>query len=224
MAQREKTDPKLGKQIHEYLTSLGVETPFLTNGGKDAARLEELATHFTGVMNVLGLDLTDDSLQDTPKRVAKMYLHETFYGLDLNNFPKITVVENKFNYDEMLVEKNIGVMSCCEHHFQNIVGHATVAYIPNGKVVGLSKLNRVVDYFSRRPQVQERLTAQIFHALRYVLHTDDVAVVIEADHFCVKARGIQDMHSSTVTSKLGGAFRDDASTRNEFMALCRKMG
>jgi GTP cyclohydrolase I len=222
MAQREKTDPVLGQAIHEHLMALGVETPFLMNGGSDPARLEELARHFTGVMNVLGLDLKDDSLQDTPKRVAKMYLYETFYGLEPENFPKITVVENKFKYDEMLVEKNIGVMSCCEHHFQNIVGYATVAYIPNGKVVGLSKLNRVVDYFSRRPQVQERLTAQVFHALRYVLGTDDVAVVIEADHFCVKARGIQDMESSTVTSKLGGAFKDDPATRAEFMALSRK--
>lgn len=223
MAQREKTDPVLGKKIHEHLLELGVETPFLMeNGEEDTDKMMKLAEHFTGVMNVLGLDLKDDSLQDTPKRVAKMYLYETFYGLDPDNFPKITVVENKFKYDEMLVEKNINVMSSCEHHFQNIVGKATVAYIPNGKVVGLSKLNRVVDYFSRRPQVQERLTAQIFHALKYVLGTEDVAVVIEADHFCVKARGIEDMDSSTVTSKLGGAFKDDPATRAEFMALSRK--
>jgi GTP cyclohydrolase I len=150
-----------------------------------------------------------------------MYVEETFYGLQIDNFPKITVVENEFNYDEMLVEKNINIMSVCEHHFVGIVGKATIAYIPNGTVIGLSKLNRVAEYFARRPQVQERLTAQIYHALCYILETDQVAVVIDADHFCVKSRGIEDTGSSTVTSKLGGGFKDDAATRAEFMALAR---
>jgi GTP cyclohydrolase I len=172
-------------------------------------------------MQSLGLDLNDDSLQDTPKRVAKMYVDEIFYGLQTENFPKITIVENKFNYDEMLVEKGINVMSVCEHHFVGIVGQATIGYIPNGNIVGLSKLNRIVDYFARRPQVQERLTAQIYHTLCYILKTKNVAVVIDADHYCVKSRGIEDVGSSTVTSKLGGAFKDDYSTRSEFMALAR---
>lgn len=225
MAKIGNTDPRLGAEVHAKLKALGVETPLVGNqyDGKDIQdKLETVAVHFREIMNVLGLDLSDDSLHDTPGRVAKMYLNETFYGLKPENFPKITVVENKFNYDEMLVEKNISVMSCCEHHFQNIVGKATVGYIPNGKVVGLSKLNRVVNYFSRRPQVQERLTAQIYHALSHILDTEDVAIVIEADHHCVKARGIEDMDSSTVTSKMGGAFKDDPATRAEFMALFRR--
>lgn len=225
MAKIGNTDPRLGLEVHEKLKGLGVETPLVGNQYDDKGieeKLETVAVHFREIMNVLGLDLTDDSLHDTPGRVAKMYLNETFYGLKTENFPKITVVENKFNYDEMLVEKNISVMSCCEHHFQNIVGKATVGYIPNGKVVGLSKLNRVVNYFSRRPQVQERLTAQIYHALSHILDTENVAVVIEADHHCVKARGIEDMESSTVTSKMGGSFKDDPATRAEFMALFRR--
>ena len=225
MAKIGNTDPRLGAEVHAKLKGLGVETPLVGNqyDNKDIQdKLETVAVHFREIMNVLGLDLSDDSLHDTPGRVAKMYLNETFYGLKPENFPKITVVENKFNYDEMLVEKNISVMSCCEHHFQNIVGKATVGYIPSSKVVGLSKLNRVVNYFSRRPQVQERLTAQIYHALCHILGTEDVAVIIEADHHCVKARGIEDMDSSTVTSKLGGAFKDDPATRAEFMALFRR--
>lgn len=225
MAKIGNTDPELGLEIHNKLKEIGVETPLVGNqyDNKDIQdKLEIVADHFRVIMDVLGLDLKDDSLQDTPKRVAKMYLNETFYGLKTENFPKITVVDNKFNYDEMLVEKNISVMSCCEHHFQNIVGKATVGYIPNGKVVGLSKLNRVVNYFSRRPQVQERLTAQIYHALSYILNTENVAVVIEADHHCVKARGIEDMDSSTVTSKMGGSFKEDPATRAEFMALFRR--
>lgn len=225
MAKIGNTDPELGLEIHNKLKEIGVETPLVGNHYNDKNiedKLKVVADHFRVIMDVLGLDLKDDSLQDTPKRVAKMYLNETFYGLKTENFPKITVVDNKFNYDEMLVEKNISVMSCCEHHFQNIVGKATVGYIPNGKVVGLSKLNRVVNYFSRRPQVQERLTAQIYHALSYILNTENVAVVIEADHHCVKARGIEDMDSSTVTSKMGGSFKEDPATRAEFMALFRR--
>jgi GTP cyclohydrolase I len=225
MSHKGKNDPVLGKKVHEHLKSLGVETPTITNSYTRLAPVEKVdlvSSHFREIMEVLGLDLTDDSLQDTPTRVAKMYMYETFYGLDVDSFPKITVVENKFKYDEMLVEKNINVMSYCEHHFVGIVGKATVGYIPNGKVIGLSKLNRIVDYFSRRPQVQERLTAQIYHTLVYILGTEHVAVVIDADHYCVKSRGIEDTGSSTVTSKMGGAFKTDAATRSEFMALSRK--
>lgn len=221
---KSKTDPKLGKEISKHLTELGVETPTLDEMkgvNSEEAKIKLISDNVKSTMMLLGLDLSDDSLQDTPNRVAKMYVNEIFYGLDTDYFPKITVVENKFKYDEMLVEKNIKVMSFCEHHFASIVGHATVGYIPNGKVVGLSKLNRVVDYFSRRPQVQERLTAQIFHTFVKILGTEHVAVLIDAEHFCVKSRGIEDLGSSTVTSKLGGAFKDDMATRAEFMALAR---
>jgi len=222
---KNKTDAKLGQEISNYLVELGVETPLQTTMGlldlKDSTMIELIARDFEHIMETMGLDLSDDSLEDTPQRVAKMYIQETFYGLRTENFPKITVVENKFNYDEMLVEKGINVMSVCEHHFVGIVGKATIGYIPNSKVIGLSKLNRVVDYFARRPQVQERLTAQIYHALAYILKTDQVAVVIDADHYCVKSRGIEDTGSSTVTSKLGGGFRSHDGTRAEFMALSR---
>jgi len=219
-----KTDPKLGKEISDHLTELGVETPSvagLRNGTTTEEKIQLIAENVRSTMMLLGLDLTDDSLNDTPNRVAKMYVNEIFYGLSPDYFPKITVVENKFKYDEMLVEKNVKVMSFCEHHFASIVGTATIGYIPNGKVVGLSKLNRVVDYFSRRPQVQERLTAQVYHTLVKILGTEHVAVLIDAEHFCVKSRGIEDVGSSTMTSKLGGAFKDDPATRSEFMALAR---
>jgi len=221
---KNKTDPKLGKEISDYLTELGVETPSiagLRNGTTEQEKIQYIAENVRSTMTYLGLDLNDDSLNDTPNRVAKMYVNEIFYGLNPEYFPKITVVENKFKYDEMLVEKKIKVMSFCEHHFASIVGTATVGYIPNGKVVGLSKLNRVVDYFARRPQVQERLTAQIYHTFVKILGTEHVAVLIDAEHFCVKSRGIEDLGSSTITSKLGGAFKDDSATRNEFMALAR---
>ena len=221
---KNKTDPKLGKEITKHLTELGVETPTiekLRDANTDETKIKLIADNMHSTMTLLGLNLNDDSLQDTPNRVAKMYVNEIFYGLRTENFPKITVVDNKFNYDEMLVEKGINVMSVCEHHFVGIVGQATIGYIPNGNVIGLSKLNRIVDYFARRPQVQERLTAQIYHTLCYILKTKNVAVVIDADHYCVKSRGIEDVGSSTVTSKIGGAFKDDISTRSEFMALAR---
>ena len=222
---KNKTDSELGKEIHEYLTQLGVETPMLGGVGfelhKESDMIKLISENVKSTMNVLGLDMSNDSLQDTPDRVAKMYVEETFYGLSYKNFPKCTVVDNSFHYDEMLVEKNINIMSLCEHHFVGIVGKATIGYIPNGEVIGLSKLNRIAEFFSRRPQVQERLTAQIYHALTYILDTDQVAVVIDADHYCVKSRGIEDTGSSTVTSKLGGGFKDDPATRAEFMALAR---
>lgn len=222
---KNKTDAELGRKINEKLKELGVATPTVQGLGagslKSETMIELISYNVKSIMTTLGLDLEDDSLQDTPNRVAKMYVNEIFYGLNVENFPKVTVVENKFKYDEMLVEKNINVMSFCEHHLVGIIGRATVGYIPNGKVIGLSKLNRIVDYFARRPQVQERLTAQIYHALAEILNTEDVAVVIDADHYCVRSRGIHDVGSSTVTSKLGGAFKNDAATRTEFMALAR---
>jgi GTP cyclohydrolase I len=219
---KNKVDPALGLRVHQNLVNIGVETPMIETSYSVKERIDKIETHFQQIMDILGLDREDDSLQDTPNRVAKMYVTELFYGLDTETFPKCTTVENKFQYNEMVVEKGINVMSVCEHHFVGIVGTATVAYIPNKIVLGLSKLNRIVEYFSRRPQVQERLTAQIFHTLCMILNTEHVAIVIEADHYCVKSRGIEDTGSSTVTSMIGGAFKTEASTRNEFMMLARK--
>lgn len=219
----EKCDPQLGKEIHEHLLKLGVETPTTESvNWTDEGKIQTISKYFTNIMSVLGMNLVDDSLQDSPLRVAKMYVKEMFWGLKPENFPKCTAIENKMGYDEMVLEKGISVISCCEHHFVTIRGVANVAYIPNKKVIGLSKLNRVVEYFSRRPQVQERLAEQIYHALSYILETEDVAVVIDAEHFCVKARGIQDPHSSTITSKLGGKFKLEPELRAEFMSLLNK--
>jgi len=184
-------------------------------------KIDSIEKDFTNIMKTLGLDLTDDSLMETPKRVAKMYVNEIFWGLDYEAFPKCTAVDNKMTYDEMVVERNINVQSNCEHHFVIIDGVATVGYIPKQKVLGLSKMNRIVEYFSKRPQIQERLTEQVWHALQYILETDDIAVVVDAQHFCVKSRGVEDVGSSTTTSKLGGRFKDDQTVRSEFMALAR---
>lgn len=178
----------------------------------------EIAKRHREIMEILGLDLSDDSLSETPERVAKMYVDEIFGGLREENFPKITVVENKMSYDEMLVEIDITFNSTCEHHFLPILGKAHVAYICKGWVLGLSKFNRVVQYFAKRPQVQERATVQIAQALSRILRTDDVAVVIDAMHTCVKTRGVQDESSLTRTSKLSGAFQSNPSLRAEFYA------
>lgn len=217
-----KTDPALGQSVHEHLVKKGVETPVEEMGTSRSDKIDSIEADFTNIMKTLGLDLSDDSLTDTPKRVAKMYVNEIFWGLDYEAFPKCTAVSNKIEYDEMVVERGINVQSNCEHHFVVIDGCATVAYIPNKKVLGLSKMNRIVEYFSKRPQIQERLTAQIWHALEYILETDNIAVVIDAQHFCVKSRGVEDPGSSTTTSKLGGAFKRDPVTRNEFMAISHK--
>jgi len=214
-----KCDPELGKQVHEHLVKMGVETPFTPNNLSKAEKVERIREKFADIMTLLGLDLTDDSLEETPKRVAKMYVNEIFWSLDFEAFPKCTTVENKMSYDEMVVERNVNVQSNCEHHFVIIDGVATVAYIPNKKVLGLSKINRIVEYFSKRPQIQERLTEQVYHALQYILDTDDIGVVIHAQHFCVKSRGVEDTGSSTVTSKLGGVFKTDPNVRTEFMRL-----
>jgi len=183
----------------------------------ETARME-IARRHREIMEILGLDLSDDSLAETPERVAKMYVDEIFHGLREENFPKITVVENKMSYDEMLVEVNISFNSTCEHHFLPIIGKAHVAYICKGWVLGLSKFNRVVEYFAKRPQVQERATVQIQQALAQILRTDDVAVVVDALHCCVKTRGIGDDGCVTRTSKLSGAFQSNPSLRSEFYA------
>lgn len=219
--QKEKTDARLGKTVHEYLVSKGVETP-MNESVNNVSNLEKksiIEDAFSDIMKGLGLDLNDDSLMETPARLAKMYVDELYWGLDYDNFPKCTAIENKMGYDEMIIEKNITSMSTCEHHFVTIDGKAKVAYIPNKIVLGLSKLNRIVEFFSRRPQVQERLTEQIYHTLVFILGTEDVAVVIEGVHYCVKSRGVQDYNSSTTTSKLGGKFRENPSLRSEFLSL-----
>lgn len=217
-----KTDPALGQSIHEYLVKQGVETPTTDNNLSRTDKIEVIEKHFIKIMEALGLDLTDDSLMDTPKRVAKMYVNEIFWGLDYDAFPKCTAVDNKMKYDEMVVERNINVQSNCEHHFVVIDGLATVGYIPNQKVLGLSKINRIVEYFAKRPQIQERLTEQVFHALQAILETDSVAVVVDAQHYCVKSRGVEDTGSFTVTSKLGGVFKTDSAVRSEFMNIVNK--
>lgn len=214
-----KTDPELGKQIHDHLVKMGVETPTIPNGLSRTDKIEIIETKFRDIMNTLGLDLSDDSLIETPKRVAKMFVGEIFWGLDYDAFPKCTTVDNKMKYDEMVVERNVSVQSNCEHHFVVIDGLATVAYIPKQKVLGLSKINRIVEYFSKRPQIQERLTEQVYYALQYILDTDNIAVVIDAQHYCVKSRGVEDTGSSTITSKLGGCFKTDPAARAEFMNI-----
>jgi len=214
-----KTDPELGQRVHEHLVKMGVETPTFQTALDRKDKIAEIEKSFSHIMQVLGLDLDDDSLMETPKRVAKMYVNEIFWGLDYDAFPKCTTVDNKMKYDEMVVERNVNVQSNCEHHFVVIDGLATVAYIPNQKVLGLSKINRIVEYFSKRPQIQERLTEQIYHALSFILETENVAVVIDAQHYCVKSRGVEDTGSSTVTSKLGGCFKNEPAVRAEFMNI-----
>lgn len=214
-----KTDPKLGAEVHAHLLKCGVETPMQSTHLVKDLKIDVIEENFRSIMNALGLDLTDDSLMDTPRRVAKMYVNEIFWGLDYNNFPKCTVIENKMKYNEMVLEKDITMISNCEHHFVVIDGKAHIAYIPKGKVLGLSKLNRIVEFFARRPQVQERIAEQVYHALEFILGTPDVAVVIEGVHYCVKMRGVEDHSSSTITSRLGGVFYDDPAVRSEFMSL-----
>ena len=191
---------------NHMMTSL--ETPMKDSAFEisDEEKKEKIAFHFSEIMEVLGLDLTDDSLQGTPDRVAKMFIEEIFSGLDPKNKPKVALFDNKYQYNQMLVEKNITFYSNCEHHFVPIIGKAHVAYISSGKVIGLSKLNRIVQYYAKRPQVQERLTNQIANELKNILGTDDIAVIIDAKHLCVSSRGIKDDTSTTVTAFYGGVF------------------
>jgi GTP cyclohydrolase I len=214
-----KSDPELGLRVHEHLVKCGVETPTLQSSLSRSDKIDIIETKFRDIMTALGLDLSDDSLMETPKRVAKMYVGEVFWGLDYEAFPKCTTVNNKMHYDEMVVERNVNVQSNCEHHFVIIDGLATVGYIPNEKVLGLSKINRIVEYFSKRPQIQERLTEQVYHALQYILETDNIGVVVNARHYCVRSRGVEDAGSSTITSKLGGCFKTDDRVRAEFLRL-----
>ena len=217
--QKTKVDESLGDEIEAHLKALGVNTPTKNSNLTRQEKIDVIQGHVQAIFEALGMDLTDDSIMDTPKRVAKMYVNEIFWGLEPKAFPKCTTVENKMGYNSMVLERGITVASFCEHHLQPIWGKATVAYIPKNKVLGLSKMNRIVEYFSRRPQVQERLTEQVAAALKKVLETEDVGVVIDAEHFCVKCRGVEDTGSSTVTSRISGDFMDDPQVRMEFLSL-----
>ncbi|TAH26321.1 MAG: GTP cyclohydrolase I FolE [Cytophagales bacterium] len=205
------------EEIGNQHIATSIETPLKKDAFllTDDMKINLIEGHFKEIMNIMGLDLTDDSLKGTPKRVAKMYIKEIFSGLNPYNAPQIALFDNKYSYNEMLVEKNITFYSNCEHHFVPIVGKAHVAYISSGKVIGLSKINRVVQYFAKRPQVQERLTVQIANYLKGILNTEDIAVMIDATHLCVSSRGIEDTTSSTVTSSFGGKFLDE-NTKAEF--------
>lgn len=183
-------------------------------------KIAEIESHFSAIMKTLGLDLHDESLKNTPKRVAKMFVNEVFKGLDTKNKPEITLFKNGYKYKEMLVERDITLYSYCEHHFVPIIGKAHVAYISNGYVIGLSKINRLVEYYAKRPQVQERLTEQVARAMKEVLKTEDVAVIVDAEHLCVKSRGIRDTASSTITASYHGAFKAD-EVRREFLSLLK---
>jgi GTP cyclohydrolase I len=227
MAQKrapKKSNPKKSGEktfsVQEILSNVR-PTPMIQNKISDEDKIKRIAEKFSEIMEILGLDLNDDSLKETPRRVAKMYVKEIFSGLNPDFFPRITVIDNKMQYDQMIVIQGIECLSVCEHHFLTIDGIATVAYIPNRKVVGLSKINRIVQFFSRRPQVQERLTKQIADCLQYVLETEHVAVHISAKHYCVVARGIEDSHSSTSTTDLRGHFKSKPATRQEFLLHCK---
>lgn len=216
-------DYELGQKVNRILLDLGIETPTVQ---KHLEECSEAKNHMIrdsvhDMLEVIGMDLEDDSIKDTPKRLAKMYVGELFWGLDYALFPKCTVVENKMQAREMVVRQNVPVKSMCEHHFMPIAGNATVAYLPDKQLLGLSKLDRIVDFFSRRPQVQERLTEQIAAALKFILGTEDVAVVIRAQHFCVSHRGVGSPDSTTVTSRLHGRFFTVDSLRAEFLNLSR---
>jgi GTP cyclohydrolase I len=203
--------------VRDALVAHGLETPLIDNHLSADEKRQHIQAHFTEIMQILGLDLRDDSLMDTPRRIAKMYVNEIFGGLDYGNFPRLTVVENKMQVDEMIRVDGINVSSTCEHHFITIDGMASVAYIPQHNVIGLSKINRIVAFFAQRPQIQERLTEQVLLALQTLLDTNDVAVSIKAVHYCVKARGVMDSNSETTTTALGGAFKTNSDTRKEFL-------
>ncbi len=216
---------KIDRALDKHFEELGdehigssAETPMRKDAFElsDAEKMERIEQHIYHIMETLGLDLTDDSLRGTPRRVAKMYVREIFGGLNPEKKPDASTFRNKYKYGEMLVEKNITVYSTCEHHLLPIVGKAHIAYISNGTVVGLSKMNRIVDYFAKRPQVQERMTIQVVKELQKILGTKDVACVIDAKHLCVNSRGIRDTESSTVTAEFGGKFKE-ASVRREFL-------
>jgi GTP cyclohydrolase IA len=209
------------EELGDQHVSTSIETPMREDAFvmSDEDKIEKIQNNFYEIMETLGLDLTDDSLKGTPYRVAKMFVKEIFQGLNPANKPKMALFDNKYQYDQMLIEKNINVQSTCEHHFLPIYGKAHVAYISKGKVIGLSKINRIVDYFCRRPQVQERLTMQIMNELKRLLQTDDIAIYIDAQHMCVSTRGVRDLSSSTITSAFSGKFEEEQARREFFAAI-----
>jgi GTP cyclohydrolase IA len=211
-------NPELGELVHQHLLLLGIETPMVEQVQSvnfDYAQ-ESLEVGISAAMESFGLDLNDDSLKDTPHRVSKMFREELFRGLVVAHFPKCTAVDNKFKVDEMVAIKDINTLSTCEHHWQTIHGVTHIAYIPGTKVLGLSKFARIVDYFGRRPQIQERMTEQIYATLSFILDTPDVAVIQDCAHYCMRARGVEDPHSTTITSKMGGRFKSNPALRQEF--------
>jgi GTP cyclohydrolase I len=211
-------DNLLIEEMGDQHKASSVDTPLRADAfdKTDEEKIAAIEPHFNAIMEILGMDLRDDSLRGTPLRVAKMYVKELFQGLNPANMPSMTLFENKFQYNEMLVEKNINFYTNCEHHFVPFFGKAHVAYISSGKVIGLSKLNRLVEYFSKRPQVQERLTMQVGKALQTVLQTQDVAIMMDAKHLCVSSRGVKDDSSNTITSFFGGKFQEE-HTKMEFL-------
>lgn len=203
--------------VRNTLIEHGLETPMIDTGLTPDQKYQRIRGLMADVVETLGLDLSDDSLAETPHRIAKMYVHEIFSGLDYTHFPKLSLIDNKMGADEMVKIREIDLTSTCEHHFVTIDGVAKVAYIPKDKIIGLSKINRIVRFFGQRPQVQERLTRQILVALQALLGTEDVAVSIDATHYCVKSRGVMDTNSQTSTTALGGCFRENIHTRAEFL-------
>jgi len=215
--QAEATLSKEAQLVRQTLIDHGLETPMIDTGLNAQQKYERIKDLMSEVVSTLGLDLNDDSLTETPHRIAKMYVHEIFSGLDYQQFPKLSLIENKMGANEMVKIRDIDMTSTCEHHFVTIDGVAKVAYIPKDKIIGLSKINRVVRFFAQRPQVQERLTRQILVALQALLETDNVAVSIDATHYCVKSRGVMDSNSQTSTTALGGCFKENIHTRAEFL-------
>ncbi|MBD1559731.1 GTP cyclohydrolase I FolE [Vibrio sp. S9_S30] len=203
--------------VQKALVEKGIETPMLPNKVSREEKKTRIENHMREILQLLELDLSDDSLEETPHRIAKMYVDEVFSGLDYKNFPKITVIDNKMACSEMVRVKDITVTSTCEHHLVTIDGKAAVAYIPRKKIIGLSKINRIVRFFAQRPQVQERMTQQVLVALQTLLETDDVAITMDAVHYCVKSRGVMDATSVTTTTALGGIFKTNPATRHEFL-------
>lgn len=203
--------------VRDTLIARGLETPLVENHLSADQKYERIKSSMTDILNTLGLDLADDSLSETPHRIAKMYVREVFSGLDYTRFPALSLIDNKMGANEMVKVRNIDLTSTCEHHFVTIDGLAKVAYIPDKKIIGLSKINRIVRFFAQRPQIQERLTRQILVAMQTLLETDDVAVSIDATHYCVKSRGVMDANSQTSTTALGGCFNENIHTRAEFL-------
>lgn len=226
-----QVDPILGKKVHEHLVKLGIETPMIDNGLSDDEKMNIIRDKFCDIMDALGLDRTDDSLEESPKRIAKMFVKESFKGMNYEAFPKCTTIKNTMSSEnEFVCLKDIRVISTCEHHFAVILGSgenyagAVVAYIPKQKVLGLSKMSRLVDFFLKRPQVQERATNQIMEAMKVIVDSDDVAVYIDAVHTCLSTRGITDTGASTVTLATSGKFHDDPSVRREFLSIANRTG